>query len=140
MRVCGCMSGWGLASFEEGIQVLQQHINIQSMGIGTLFQAFILGTHAADTAQIVFLKDFDRIRMHPHYFKKSHIFCDRIRHCNLLWDVMGREYAAGSVSCHLHSNASFVCYVDYLVFPGSRRYRGLDRIIQLVTNQGFSYR
>jgi hypothetical protein len=26
------------------------------------------------------LKDLDRIRMHPHYFKKSHVFCDRIRH------------------------------------------------------------
>jgi hypothetical protein len=84
MRVCSYMSDKGQASLEDGIQILQKHINIQTMGMCTLFQAFILGSHAADTSQVVLLKDLDRIGMHPHYFKKSHIFCDRIGHCRLL--------------------------------------------------------
>jgi hypothetical protein len=80
MRVCSYMSDWSPTSLEDGIQILQKHVNIQTMGIGSLLKAFILGSHAADTTQVVLLKDLYRIGVHPHYFKKSHIFCDRIRH------------------------------------------------------------
>lgn len=56
-----------------GIQILDKSINIDAMGIGALFKTFILGAHAADTAQMILLQNLYRLRIGTHHFKKSHI-------------------------------------------------------------------
>jgi len=139
MRVFSYMSDKRTASLEDGIQILQKQFNIKTMGISALFEAFILGTHAADTAQVVFLQHLDRTGMQAHYFKKSHIFCDRIRHYQLLWGVIGRVKVRRNCR-RLHRDALFVFNINDLVFLGPGGNRNLDGIIQLVPDQGLADR
>jgi hypothetical protein len=73
-------SGCALLLDEERVQVRQHRIDVEPVGGASLFEAFRLGTHAADAAEVVFLQHLHNIRVHPHNLGEGHIFGNLFTH------------------------------------------------------------